>query len=66
MPGMSGPELVARLEGSQPDIKVLYVSGYTDDAIVGHGAGQESFAILQKPFAPALLVQTVREVLDAS
>jgi CheY-like chemotaxis protein len=66
MPGMSGRSLAESLVPLRSEMKVLYVSGYTDDAIVQQGAGEESFAFLQKPFAPALLVRAVREVLDAS
>jgi FixJ family two-component response regulator len=66
MPGMSGRSLAESLIPLRRDMKVLYVSGYTDDAIVRHGADGESVAFLQKPFAPALLVRMVREVLDAS
>jgi PAS domain S-box-containing protein len=65
MPGTSGPGLAESLVPLRREMKVLYVSGYIDDAIVRHGVGEESFAFLQKPFAPALLVRTVREVLDA-
>lgn len=65
MPGMGGPQLVERLTASCADVKVLYMSGYTDDAIVHHGVLDPGVAFLQKPFTPDAVVRKVREVLDA-
>jgi PAS domain S-box-containing protein len=65
MPGASGRELARRLAESRPDTKVLYVSGYTDDAIVRHGMLEPGLNFLQKPFTPDALARKVREVLDA-
>ncbi|MEX2157623.1 MAG: response regulator [Gemmatimonadales bacterium] len=65
MPGGSGRDLARRLAASQPDTKVLYVSGYTDDAIVQHGMLEAGLHFLQKPFTPAGLAAKVRGVLDA-
>jgi len=65
MPQMSGNEVADRMTRERPDLKVLYISGYTDDAIVHHGIVQEGMAFLQKPFTPEALVRKVREVLDA-
>ena len=48
----------------RPDVKVLYMSGYTDDVIVHHGVLEPGIALLQKPFTPAGLARKVREVLD--
>ncbi|MGH7226239.1 MAG: response regulator, partial [Gemmataceae bacterium] len=64
MPSMSGPTLAERLTAMRPDMKVLFVSGYTDDAIVRHGLVQEGIAFLQKPFTPDALAGKVREILD--
>jgi two-component system cell cycle sensor histidine kinase/response regulator CckA len=65
MPGTSGVELARRLAPTRPDMRVLYVSGYTDDAIVHHGMLEPGLNYLQKPFTPAALARKVREVLDA-
>lgn len=64
MPGMGGPELAQRLSDQGHDFKVLYVSGYTDEAIVHHGVLDAKIPFLQKPFTPDALARKVREVLD--
>jgi PAS domain S-box-containing protein len=67
MPGMmSGRELARRLLPVAAGLKVLYLSGYTDDAIVHHGVLDAGVAFLQKPFTPDVLAHKVREVLDAT
>jgi CheY-like chemotaxis protein len=63
MPGTSGPELVRQISTLQPDMKVLYVSGYTDEAIVHHGVLDENTPFLQKPFTPQKLALKVQELL---
>jgi PAS domain S-box-containing protein len=64
MPRMSGRELVDRVQLTRPTMRVLYMSGYTEDAIVRHGVLESSMRLLSKPFRPIDLIQKVREVLD--
>jgi CheY-like chemotaxis protein len=65
MPQMSGPELAQRLLVIRPDTRVLYMSGYTGDAIVHYGVLQRGVPFVEKPFTPDSLARKVREVLDA-
>jgi len=65
MPSMSGRELARKLTVKIPDLRVLYMSGYSDDIVSTGGVLEAGLAFLQKPFTPALLAQRVREALDA-
>ena len=64
MPGMGGKDLSEKLHDKYPELKVLYISGYTDNSIVHNGVLEERVAFLQKPFSVQNLTQKVREVLD--
>jgi PAS domain S-box-containing protein len=65
MPQMSGPELARRLGKDRPEMRILCMSGYTDDSIVRHGVLEAKFAYLQKPLTTRTLARKVREVLEA-
>lgn len=65
MPNLGGRDLAAALRATRPELPVLFVSGYTDDALVRHGLEVSELAFLQKPFTPLSLARKVREVLDA-
>ncbi len=63
MPKVSGRELAEQMVHDRPDLKVLYMSGYTDSAVVNSGILTREVAFLQKPFTPAALIEKVRDVL---
>jgi len=65
MPGASGPALVRQLMEKRPTVKVIYMSGYTEDVITQHGVLQPGIAFLHKPFTSDTLGRKIRDVLDA-
>jgi DNA-binding response OmpR family regulator len=64
MPGLSGPDLAGRLADRRPGLRVLFLSGYTEDEVLRRGVRAGAAAFLHKPFLPAALAAKVREVLD--
>jgi two-component system, cell cycle sensor histidine kinase and response regulator CckA len=66
MPRLSGRDLAERVLASHPEARILYMSGYTDDAVVQHGVLTQEVALLRKPFTPYALAARVREVLDVA
>jgi two-component system, cell cycle sensor histidine kinase and response regulator CckA len=64
MPGTGGKELAQRLKALQPDLKVMFMSGYADEVIAHNGKFAESAVLIQKPFTKKALLRKVREVLD--
>ncbi len=64
MPGINGAQLADRLRERRPNIKVIFMSGYTGDALVNRGDGNPDLVLIQKPLMPATLANKVREVLD--
>jgi CheY-like chemotaxis protein len=64
MPRLGGRELAERLAVERPGVRVLFLSGYADDAVVRHGVLEAEMAFLEKPFMPEALASKVREVLD--
>jgi FixJ family two-component response regulator len=65
MPGVSGSQLAGQLSSLRPEMRVLYISGYPEDAIAHHGVLAPEQNFLQKPFPPGRFLEKVREVLDA-
>jgi CheY-like chemotaxis protein len=66
MPEMNGSQLVERVLAARPEIRVLFMSGYTDDEVMRRGVIDGQTAFLQKPFTPDLLAHKIREVLDVT
>ena len=65
MPGMNGKQLAARVRTLRPEMKVLYMSGYTGEVVVHHGVLEKNAAFVQKPITPDALTRSVRRVLDS-
>ena len=65
MPNMSGPKLAKKMVAEHPEMKLIFMSGYTDDAVVENGFGRPGTVFLQKPFSPDVLKAKVRELLDS-
>ena len=64
MPRVSGPELALQLTAVRPELRVLYVTGYTEDAVAHYGVLESGVTLLQKPLTPVVLARTIREILD--
>jgi FixJ family two-component response regulator len=64
MPNISGRELAQQLSRGRPNLKLLFMSGYTDHSIEDHGVLNEETNFIQKPFSPEFLARKVREILD--
>jgi signal transduction histidine kinase len=66
MPRLDGPQLAARVTALRPDIRVVYMSGYTDSSFGGRGLGKLDAPLIQKPFTPEMLAKRIRETLDSA
>jgi FixJ family two-component response regulator len=66
MPGVTGPKIAELLAPTRPEMKVLFISGYSDESVTRHGLVGPGRAFLSKPFGPELLLRRVRESLDAA
>jgi len=64
MPNLGGPEMAKQLRSRFPDLKMLFMSGYTDDAVIRHGLLEAEVSFIQKPYTPTALARKVRQVLD--
>jgi two-component system, cell cycle sensor histidine kinase and response regulator CckA len=65
MPGFGGRELATELAAERPEMRPIFMSGYTDDTVLRHGFLDSSLTLIQKPFTPSMLLRKVRDVLDA-
>src|SRR5204862_8156277 len=65
MPEMSGRDVADRVAAARPGLRVLYMSGYSDDVVTRHGVLDEGVAFLQKPFGPDELARKLRDLLDS-
>lgn len=66
MPGMGGRELANRIQAQHPHLKVLFMSGYTENAVVHHGVLDSGIAFINKPFKYKTLIKKIREIQDAA
>ena len=66
LPGKMGAAVLDELQRIQPEVRVIFMSGYTDSFIAGHGVLQEGTNLLHKPFTEEVLINKVREVLDGA
>ena len=66
LPGLSGRDLAHQIQELKPTIPILFISGYSDDAVERHGNLDAGTHFLQKPFTPIQLGKKIREILDAS
>jgi two-component system, cell cycle sensor histidine kinase and response regulator CckA len=64
LPGTSGPDLARGLAAERPGTKVLFASGYGDDAVLRHGLATDEAPFIQKPFSPDILLRKIRQILD--
>jgi two-component system cell cycle sensor histidine kinase/response regulator CckA len=65
MPGSNGPALAVEIRDARPDIRTLFMSGYTEETMNQHGFRSQSAGFIQKPFSASALARKVRMVLDA-
>jgi DNA-binding response OmpR family regulator len=65
MPGLSGKQIAKILRAERPEMKVLFISGYTGESIAQHGMTEEGMALMSKPVLPSALARKVRDVLDS-
>jgi CheY-like chemotaxis protein len=64
MPEMGGRQLLDAVHKHRPELRVLFMSGYTNDTVLLHGVAEATHAFIQKPFTPLSLAKKVREVID--
>ena len=65
MPGSNGPALAVEIRDARPDIRTLFMSGYTEETMNQHGFNSQSAGFIQKPFSASALAKKVRQILDA-
>jgi DNA-binding response OmpR family regulator len=65
MPRLSGREFIDKVIGSRPNVKVLFMSGYTNDEFIKHSVEDSNMSLIHKPFSPDELLKRVRQILDS-